>query len=78
MTLAQLEQENKVSYISSIERLSKEEGLQQGLQQGEQLGEHRKAIAIAKNMLAEGMSPQAIQKLTGLPEKEVMDLVDKH
>ena len=29
-------------------------------------------------MLAEGMSPQAVQKLTGLPEKEVMDLVDKH
>jgi predicted transposase/invertase (TIGR01784 family) len=67
-----------MSYVTSFERLSREEGLQQGLQQGLEEGEHRKAIAIAKNLLAEGMSPQTIQRLTGLPEKEVMDLVDKH
>ncbi|HEY2566666.1 MAG TPA: transposase [Candidatus Aquirickettsiella sp.] len=52
----------------------KQEGLEQGLKQGE----HRKAVAITKILLAEGKSPGAVQKLTGLSEKEVMILVDKH
>jgi predicted transposase YdaD len=47
-------------------------------QQLEQRGRRKEALVIAKNMLAKGMSLKAIQKLTGLPEKEVMDLVDKH
>lgn len=51
---------------------------QQLEQKGLKKGEHRKAVAIAKNLLNDGMSPKAVQKLTGLPEKEVMDLVDKH
>ncbi len=88
--LHKLEEEKNMSYVTSFERLSREEGLQQGLQQGREegreeglelgleKGEHRRAVAIAKNMLAEGMSPQAVQKLTGLPENEVMDLVNKH
>ena len=82
----QLEEAKKVSYITSIEQLGREEGLQQGLkqglkqgiQQGLEEGEHRKAIAIAKILLAEGRSPGAVQKLTGLSEKEIMTLVDKH
>lgn len=52
----------------------KQEGLEQGLKQGE----HRKAVAIAKNLLNDGMSPKSVQKLTGLSEKEIMALVDKH
>ena len=51
---------------------------QKGLKKGLEEGEHRKAVAIAKNLLNDGMSPKAVQKLTGLPEKEVMALVDKH
>jgi predicted transposase YdaD len=47
-------------------------------QQLKQEGRHEEAIAIAKNMLNDGMSTKATQKLTGLPEKEIMDLVDKH
>jgi len=48
-------------------------------QQKEQFnGEHRKATAITKNFLAEDKSPGAIQKLTGLSEKEVMNLIEKH
>jgi hypothetical protein len=39
---------------------------------------HEEAIAIAKNLLNDGISTQATQKLTGLPEKEIMALVDKH
>lgn len=47
-------------------------------QQLKQEGRQEEAIAIAKNMLNDGMSPQATQKLTGLPEKEIMALVYKH
>lgn len=47
-------------------------------QQLKQEGRHEEAIAIAKNLLNDGMSTQATQKLTGLSEKEVMSLVDKH
>jgi recombination-promoting nuclease RpnB len=50
---------------------------QKGLQQGREEGRHEEAIVIAKNLLGEGMSPQAVQRLTGLPEKEVMDLANK-
>lgn len=59
-----------MTFAQQIER----RGLQQGLQQGE----HRKAIIIAKNMLAEGMSPKSVQKLTGLSENEIINLVHKH
>ncbi len=51
---------------------------QQLKQEGREEGRHEEAIAVAKNLLNDGMSPKAVQKLTGLPEKEVMDLVDKH
>ena len=53
----------------------KEQGLKQGLEQGR----HEGIVLVAKRLLTEqGMLPQAVQKLTGLPEKEVIDLVDKH
>ncbi|MEN9450549.1 MAG: hypothetical protein RJA83_1167 [Pseudomonadota bacterium] len=74
-----------MSYVLSAVREEVEKNhqawLQQGLEQGLKEGEHRKAIAIAaiaKQLLAEGRSPAAVQKLTGLPEKEVMDLVEAH
>ncbi len=55
-----------------------QKGLKKGLEQGLKEGEHRKAIAIAKKLIDEGRSPGAVQKLTGLSEREVMALVDKH
>ena len=50
-----------------------QKGLKKGLKEGE-----RRIATIAKKLLAEGRSPGAVQKLTGLSEKEVMALVDKH
>ncbi|MFM2322440.1 MAG: hypothetical protein RLZZ225_593 [Pseudomonadota bacterium] len=63
--------------IMTLAQQLKQQGLEQGLKEGEQ----RKAIAIAsiaKKLLAEGRSPGAVKKLTGLSEKEVMALLDKH
>ena len=60
--------------IMTLAQQLKQEGLQQGLQQGR----HEEALTIARNMLADGMSPKAVQRLTGLPENEVIDLVKKH
>lgn len=51
---------------------------QQLKQEGREEGRHEEAIAIAKNLLNDGMSLKAVQKLTGLHEKEVMALVNKH
>ncbi|MES2141780.1 MAG: transposase [Pseudomonadota bacterium] len=53
--------------------------VQQLKQEALQQGRHEGILLVAKRLLIEeGMPPQVVQKLTGLPEKEVMDLVDKH
>jgi len=39
----------------------------------EKRGEHKKAIEVAKNMKAEGMTVQVICKVTGLSEQEVIE-----
>lgn len=63
--------------IMTLAQQLKQEGLEQGLKKGLEEGEHRKAIAVAKNLLDEGRSPRDVQKLTGLSEKDIMNLVDK-
>lgn len=67
-----------MSVAQKIEQLGLEKGLQQGLRQGREEGRHEEAITIAKNLISEGMSPKAVQKLTGLPGKEVIGLVNEH
>ncbi len=60
-------------------RRSRHQGLQQGRHEGREEGHHQAILLVARRLLIEeGMSPQAVQRLTGLSEKEVMDLVDKH
>jgi hypothetical protein len=46
-----------------------------GREEGLEEGRYEKAIAIDKNLLAEGISPESVQKLTGIFEKEVIILV---
>jgi hypothetical protein len=76
--LHELEEEKNMSYVTSFERLSRQEGLEQGLEQGRGEGDHYRAVVIAKKLIAQGKPIQYIQDLTGLSEKEVVDLVDKH
>jgi hypothetical protein len=54
-----------------------QKGLKKGLEEGEHLCKTI-AIAAAKKLLDADRSPGAVQKLTGLSEKEIMALVDKH
>lgn len=73
--------EDIMTLAQRLEQKGLEQGLEQGLKKGLEEGEHRKNIAItaiAKKLLDEGRSPGAVQKLTGLSEKEIMALIDKH
>lgn len=54
----------------------KQQGLQQGLQQGREEGEHRKAIAIAKSMLAKRLNSGLIKEITGLSDQDLLNLED--
>jgi flagellar biosynthesis/type III secretory pathway protein FliH len=70
-----------MTLAQQLEQKGLKKGLEQGLKKGLEEGEHRTAIVIAdipKKLLAEGKSPGSVQKLTGLSEKEVTGLVDKH
>ena len=45
-----------------------ERGKETGIQIGKEIGEYEKAVKIAKNMLALGISPELIAKATNLSE----------
>lgn len=60
-----------MSYITSFERLSREEGLQQG--------EQSKALAIATiatNLLKQKVALSTIKTATGLSQRELVELED--
>lgn len=70
--------EDIMTLAQRLEQKGLEQGLEQGLKKGLEEGEHRKNIAItaiAKKLLDEGRSPGAVQKLTGLSQREIMALV---
>jgi predicted transposase/invertase (TIGR01784 family) len=68
-----------MTFAQQLKQEALQQGLEKGLEKGREEGRHEGILSVAKRLLVEeGMSPQAIQRLTGLPEKEVMDLVNKH
>ena len=50
------------------------EGLQQGLQQGLEEGRAVERRQLARNMLAEGLDPTIVTKISGLTEEELQNL----
>ncbi len=50
--------------------IGKEIGKETGIKIGKEIGEYDKAVAIAKNMFAFGMSPEVISKITNLSEQD--------
>ena len=51
-----------------------EQGLEQGLDQGLEQGRVAEKRQIARNMLAEGLDPATVAKISGLTEDELQDL----
>ena len=51
-----------------------QEGLQQGIQQGMQQGSQQEKLAVARRMLAEGLSVAVVARVTGLSVEEIQSL----
>jgi len=43
-----------------------EEGIEQGLEKGREEGRFNEKLEIARNLLAEGSTPEFVRKITGL------------
>ena len=54
-----------------------EEGLAEGLEQGLEKGREERTFQLARNMLAEGLDPAMVAKISGLTEAEALALVDE-
>jgi predicted transposase/invertase (TIGR01784 family) len=48
-----------------------EEGLEQGIEKGLEQGRTAEKLLIARNLLAEGSTPEFVQKITGLSLDEI-------
>jgi len=63
-----------VSDELTMKNAARREGRAEGLKEGLAEGKHEKAMEAARNLLAEGISPEIIAKCTGLPIEEVQKL----
>ena len=70
---------NVLEYADVKESLmcEREEGILQGIEQGREEGREERTRQLAFNMLAEGIDPAVVSKITGLTEEEVMALMRK-
>ncbi|KGB06849.1 hypothetical protein DR72_1629 [Klebsiella aerogenes] len=55
-------------------RKGKREGRLEGWQEGRQEGQHAEAQRIARMMLADGIAPETVLKITGLAAEEIATL----
>ncbi|EHU7817469.1 Rpn family recombination-promoting nuclease/putative transposase [Salmonella enterica] len=51
-----------------------EEGLAEGLEKGLEKGQHVAALRIARQMLADGLDRETVQRFTGLTAEELQDV----
>ena len=54
--------------------VAKRDGREEGREEGREMGERKRAIEIARNLQAEGMSVDAIARATGLTVDDVLRL----
>ncbi|MES2998758.1 MAG: Rpn family recombination-promoting nuclease/putative transposase [Pseudomonadota bacterium] len=66
--------EDVMNAAQQLKQQGREEGREEGQHEGFKKGKHAEALAIAKNMLADQMSFQAIEKYTNLSKKELLEL----
>jgi len=84
--IAKLTEKEYIEYIDSLNSYrdykntldyARAEGKAEGLTEGEVIGENKKAIIIANNLLAKGMSKEDVVEATGLTEDEIEQLIKK-
>ncbi|MDO8953655.1 MAG: hypothetical protein Q7V63_02255 [Gammaproteobacteria bacterium] len=67
-----------VTIAEQIEQWGVQKGMRQGMLQGMQQGEYEKACAIAKNLLAKGISYAVVKEATGLSDEEMEGFKPAH
>jgi hypothetical protein len=72
-------EENDMSWLDSVAELMERKGLnsewiEQGREEGLEQGREQAMATIARNLLAEGSTPQFVQKITGLSLEEIEKL----
>lgn len=72
--LKELETVNEEKLMTIAESLV-DELKPQIFQKGIEQGKHERDLAIAQNMLAEGLDPQLISSTTGLSHEEISQLI---
>lgn len=60
--------------MAGAQEIGMQQGMQKGLEEGMQKGERNKAIEVAKNLKAMGLSLEQIAKATGLSKEEIESL----
>ncbi|MCL2338180.1 MAG: Rpn family recombination-promoting nuclease/putative transposase, partial [Firmicutes bacterium] len=60
--------------LETAKEVWREEALEEGLEKGLEKGREEKAIDIARKLLAEGLFPEQIAKVTELPMEQIMAL----
>jgi hypothetical protein len=72
--LAQYEQEQKMPYVTSIERMGREEGREEGRKEGRKEGREEERQAIARNLLRKNLPLEMIAEVTGLTIAQLQQL----
>jgi len=60
--------------IAVARKESREEGLEEGLEKGIEKGHFNEKLEIARNLLAEGSTPEFVRKITGLDMETIENL----
>ena len=64
----------EVLRMTQIEQWLREEGREEGLKEGELKGKLEGKLEAAKNALLEGLEPQTVAKITGLPLETIQKI----
>lgn len=70
--IIKIEEDYKMAYVSSWERIAKKDGLEEGLK----LGEEKAKTETARELLKRGVATDIISGATGLPKEEIDKLAE--
>ncbi len=77
--IIRLEEESKMSYVTSWERIARKEGIKEGVKEGVKEGERKGKLETARELIKRGVDINIIIEATGFPREEIEKLaVDAH